>query len=243
MTLRRLTAGGLQQFHVFLDSLRAASPEAAEVPIALLTDPQASAPIPIDVELQARSFATRFELAEYLESTLTSAQLDDVGRDVGLWAWIALYYFDQLCPLESGGRRNPGERARWIPDVDNYRKYYRHLVAGPYRVYRAHRDDPSRVRAVLAGSLDKPGEIFEQLASHQSLITNRGAMALVTALYFSHKTGRPKRGAAGQRGGSARRLVDVFNQYDLTWDLYAMSVEDMFALLPREFDRFRDGMS
>jgi hypothetical protein len=237
MKVRRLTLAGLQRLNSFLDSLTTAVPDS--VPTSILTDSETSEPLEGDVEIECREFETRFEFSQYLDSRLTDTALSDISRDIGLWAWLALHYVEQLCPTDATGRRRPGERARWVADVNNFRKYYRHLVAGPYRVYRAHRDDPSRVRAMLAGPVDQPGEIFEQLASHQELVTNKGAMAVVTALYLNPKTGRTKRGAAGRGRGSARRLVDVFNQYELTWDLYAMSTPEMLDLLPREFDRFK----
>jgi hypothetical protein len=43
------------------------------------------------------------------------------------------------------------------------------------------------------------------------------------------------------RGGAgcARRLADVLKQFDVTWDLYAMTTDGLLGLLPGEFDRFR----
>ena len=122
--------------------------------------------------------------------------------------------------------------------MEDYRKYYRHLVAGPYLIYRAHRDNPSRVLAVLAGPVNQPGDIAEQLASRQEIVTNKAAMALATTLYISPSTQRPKKGAAGRGPGSARRFADILNQFDLTWDLYAMQVEAMLKMMPPEFKRF-----
>lgn len=168
-------------------------------------------------------------------ATRTDARLRNLERDVELWAWLSLHYFEQLCPPDDEGRRKPGERARWIPAVDDYRKYYRHLVAGPYRIYRAHRDNPSRVMAVLAGPVDQPGDIAEQLASRHEIVTNKAAMALATALYIDPATGSPKKGAAGRGPGSARRLADILNQFDLTWDLYAMDAAAMQTMMPKEF--------
>ena len=34
-------------------------------------------------------------------------------------------------------------------DIDNYRKYYRHLLLGPLSLFRAHRDDRIAARATL----------------------------------------------------------------------------------------------
>lgn len=245
MILRRLKPSGLAQLGEFLDSLN--TPDAREQPSSLLSAPESSATLGTDINVEARRFGTRFELAEYLDSKLTElggspgSGSADIWQDAGLWAWLALYYFDQLCPPDATGRRVPGERARWIPAVDDYRKYYRHLVAGPCRIYRAHRDNPLRAYAALAGPPDRPGEIAEQLASRQDIVTNKAAMELATVMYIDRKTRRPKRGAAGSGPGSARRLADVLNQYDLTWDLYALETRMLLGLMPAEFDRFRPG--
>lgn len=51
------------------------------------------------------------------------------------------------------------------------------------------------------------------------------------------KSKHPKKGAAGRGPGSVRRLADILNQFDLTWDLYMMRTADMLKLMPREFTR------
>lgn len=236
MKVRRLGAKGIERFSAFLDSLNSATPHS--VPTWLLDNDETSSPLEVDIDVQAQPFPNRFELAKYLDSKLTDVGLKNLERDIALWAWLTLFYFDQLCPLHEDGSRKAGERARYIPAVEDYRKYYRHLVAGPYSIYRAHRDEPERVLAVLAGPVDQPGDIAEQLASRQEIVTNKAAMALATSLYIDATTKRAKRGAAGRGPGSARRFVDVLNQFDLTWDLYAMQMQAMRQMLPSEFKRF-----
>lgn len=64
-------------------------------------------------------------------------------------------------------------------------------------------------------------------------------MRVATDLYVDPSTGKAKSGAGGKGPGSARRLADMVNQLDLTWDLYAMFPKGLLTLLPKEFDRFR----
>jgi hypothetical protein len=237
MKIRRLTAKGIEQFSAFIDSLNTPMPEG--VPIWLLDNEETSSTLEVDIDVNATAFTSRFDLAKYLDSKLTDSGLKSLERDIALWAWLTLFYFDQLCPVGKDGSRRSRERARYIPAVEDYRKYYRHLVAGPYSIYRTHRDDPSRVLAVLAGPVDKPGDIAEQLASRQEIVTNKAAMALATNLYIDPATQKPKKGAAGRGPGSARRYADVLNQFDLTWDLYAMDTSGLLIMLPNEFAKFR----
>ena len=190
------------------------------------------------IRLHRRPFATRFELAESLVERLESGQAED-HADAGLWAWLALYFFDQLCPAQGKGGRRVGARVRWIPAVGNFRRYYRHLVAGPVGVFRAHRGNPEAARVLLCTPPHQPGEVVEQLTSRQELVRNPAVVGAATLLYFDSETGGVKRGAAGRGPGSARRLADVLNQLDVTWDLHAMTAEGVLAMLPSEFDRFR----
>jgi len=186
-----------------------------------------------------RKFANRYAAAEYLYELLENTGIPEVDRNESLWAWLTLFYFDQLCPEGADGRRSLKQRARLMPAFSDWNKYYRHLLAGPWRVYRSHRDDPKRVFALLANPVYKPGDIYEQLASRQELVTNRAVVQTATSLYIDATTNRRKSGAAGQGGGSARRLAAVLNQFTLTWDLYWMTAEALIKMLPSEFDRFR----
>lgn len=236
MKVRRLNAQGLASLGEFLDSLTTDSP--LPYPLELLSNPSATESVEPEVEVEEVSFDSRLEAAEYLHTRLGDVGFADIERDAGLWSWLALFYFNELCPAGPDGGRQPGERARWIPAVGNFRKYYRHLLAGPFRIYKAHRDCPARAFALLRSPLHSPGEIVEQMASHQELVTNRGIVQAATSLYIDCTTQQPKRGAAGRGPGSARRLAEVFNQFDVTWDLYAMSATSIIEMLPSEFQKF-----
>lgn len=236
MRLRRFSEAGLRAFADYLDTLRT-EPRAA-VPTHLLEDDECSLPVP-GGEVQQRLFQSRLAFAQYADEILSKVSGCDVERDQGLWAWLSLFYFDQVCPHDGNGHRKVRERARYIPAVSDFRKYYRHLLAGPYRVYRAHRHAPENALVLLCGPLHKPGEIVEQLLARQEIVTNPNAVGLATKIYYDPSTGTFKRGAASKDRGSARRLADVLNQFDVTWDLYWMDPVRLAAKLPPEFDRFR----
>ena len=236
MRLHRLTDSGMQRMGEFIDSLTSGAP--LPFPNDLIPAGEMTQLVESEAEISRQSFATRMEAAEYLEGILSDAGIPDVDRDKGLWSWLSLYYFDLLRPPERRGRRKPHDRARWIPAISDYRKYYRHLLAGPYRIYHAHRDNPARALALLCGPLNKHSEIAEQLASYQEIVTNRAIVEIATRLYVDPDTQKPKLGAGGKGPGSPRRLARVMGQFDLTWDLYAMCAEDLIDMLPPEFNRF-----
>lgn len=237
MNARRLTDAGIERMGAFLDSLTTDDPDGW--PPFGLADPELTHLVEPEVEVENRIFVTRWDAGAYLYSVLDNAGLDDVATDAGLWSWLALFFFDSLCPRGPRGRRKPGARARWIPEVANHKRYYRHLLAGPYMIYRAHADEPKRALALLCGPIDRPGDIVEQLAARQELVTNPGLIGAATLLYVDRDTRKPKRGAGGKGPGSPRRLADIYQQFDLTWDLYSLEPEELIGMLPPEFDRFR----
>lgn len=238
MNLRRLNDKGLASFSEFLDSLTGETP--LQYPEELLCDPDKTEEISPAVVIDKSEFITRFEAAEYLFSLFSQSDLTNIEYDRGLWAWLSLFYFEILCPKDSKGCRKPGEKARWIPNTSASWRYYRHLLAGPYRIYVAHIDRPERVKLVLCGPLHKPGDIVEQLASRQEIITNRDIMEAANSLYFNADTEKPKTGAANRkRSGNIRRFIDILNQFDVTWDLYSLNKADVIEMLPDEFSQFR----
>jgi hypothetical protein len=235
--IKRLNSKGVEEFNDFLDSLTGDNP--LPFPSRILEDPETTENLPTEIEISIRSFTNRLEAAKYLYALFTDSGLPDLERDKGLWAWLSLFFFDELCATDKSGGKKPGDRARWIPATSDFRKYYRHLLAGPYRIFKAHRDHPERALALLSGTLDTPGEIAEQLAARHELVTNKAVVELATKLFIDEATGKPRRGAASKGPGSARRLVDVLQQFDVTWNLYAMTTSALLSMMPGEFDKFR----
>jgi hypothetical protein len=216
MNIRRLNDEGVSAFGRFLDQV--ANDSSVEPPKTLLESADTSEQLPVDIDVESRTFKNRFEAAEYLYKLLAPHPLPGLERDVGLWAWLSLYFADQLFTMRKG-KRIPGARARWILEPANWTRYYRHLLAGPYRIYSAHADNPACARIVLATPINSPGEAVEQIASRQDLITNPTFLTMATRLYYDENEGKLKAGTGSKIRGGARRLTDILNQFDLTWDV------------------------
>lgn len=237
---------GIEAFQDLLDRIDAGeSCDARD----LLEDSHLTEKVGESPSVEVRSFENRRRAAEYLYELLEAADPSGAGQlttDKGLWAWLSAAWMDVLAPADRAGRRALKDRPRWVPVIDDFKKYYRHLLAGPYWIYKAHREDPDAAMCVLATPVNKPGELVEQLASRRELITNVRLMKAATRLYIvpggpdggDLADGRVKRGAAGKGGGSVRRFVDVLQQFDLTWDFYAMDPDEILGMLPEEFAPF-----
>ena len=246
MKLRRFNPAGLDRFSDYVAALRA--DKTLPAPFDLLEDDALTEVVAPATDCPDASFANRLAAAEYLDRVLTPSGLADAFADVGLWAWLALRFFDQLCPIGKDGSRSPGEDARWIPQVDGSRRYYRHLLLGPSVIYQAHRDEPERVVGLLADPVSiGTSEVFRLFIENPSLIRSRSAVAAATALYYDPVKKKNRRGIgakdAGAGGkakpGTVRRLIAVLQQFDCTYDLYALSPAVLLDMLPSEFDRYQ----
>lgn len=192
----------------------------------------------LECEMEIRPVNTRLELAEILYSSFEKAQLEPSSySDQGLWSWLAARWMNVLF-LNSGRSVRIGEQARWILDKQKSR-YYRHLLAGPYFIYRHHFPSPEKALSILCGSPIVPGELVGQVAATSDIAFSVGA-EIATLLYVDPKTGRAKKGSGGIGPGSPRRLTAAYlNQIDLTIDYRGMTASQILDLLPSEFDRFK----
>ena len=238
MKLRKFSSKGVALLEEYLSSLET-DPD-NPIPYELLENPKYTELFGVPTDIARKHFGTKLAASEYLDRVLTMTKVSEVSRDVGLWSWLTLLYFDELCPADTKGQRVPKERARYVPQPSNYQRYYRHLLLGPYLTYRANRDKPTRAMAFLCRELHILDDIVGQLSARSERVKNPGIVELATRLYFDPAKSTTRKGAGGKGPGSPRRLADVLDQFDLTWDLYAMSADEFLKVLPSEFDRFRN---
>ena len=233
MELRRFSPQGMAAFTIFLDSLSSDSPQ--PWPETALVSDKFSEPVGCEVTVDQRPFASRFDLADYLHSRFEEASWTPDLSDTCLWAWLGCFFFKEICPADSGGALKPGAIARWIPQSSDWRRYYRHLIVGPYSIYRAHRDNPTRAMAVLCQRPGRPGDLVEQLASRQQVVTNPQIMQIATHCFVDPLTNRQRKSANSKGPSGPRRLIDVLDQLDVTWDLTGTPVTVLRERLPKEF--------
>ncbi len=238
--VRKLNEKGIALFRDFIAAARRG--QKASPPHQLLYDPATSAPTEGEARVEPMKFVSRLQAAEYLTAVLDGLGREEVDHSPGLWNWLSLFYFEELCP-EVGGTRKVGKEYRYVltpvSDPEHFRHYYRHLLAGAYTIHNLHASrDVGRI--LLCGAVEKFDDFNEQLASRQEFVTNSGLMGAVDVLYFDETKSKPKRGAASnkRKPGTLRRFVDVIQQLDLTYDLYSMTAKELVDILPGEFTRW-----
>jgi hypothetical protein len=237
-TLRTLNQDGIATFAKYLQALRDGGNDAP--PFYLLTDPAFSDDF-ADVQLERESFPDSYAMGDYLRTALTPLDRRQIPYNHALWTWLALYFFDQICPAVNG-KRNVLEDAIYIlSEKFNHQRYYRHLVRTPWLAVTDHGENAKIILKTKAGG--KRSDIFEQLVSRQGIFGNKTVIEGAYELYYDVATQAPKRGASGKGAGSSRRLVAFVQQIDLTYDLRACSPDEFLSLLPTEFDRYKGNTS
>ena len=230
--VRVLNTEGLSKFTEYLVALRL--DHSRTPPYDLLTDGRFSDPFDPEVWVEPRSFSSAYEIGMYMINVFASCEDRLISRNHGLWSWLALFYFDQLCKPDTSGNRTPLENAVYVlEDRFSFRRYYRHAIRTPWMAVREH-GEHAKVLLLTSGRGTRT-DINEQLGAYQHLFANKTIITSAYAMYFDKDQQKPRRGAGGKSGGSARRLASVARQLELTYDLQECSPAKFLTLLPREF--------
>lgn len=234
--VRVLTDRGMELFRNYI--LEVKEDPQKPPPIDRLSQKPWSSEFLAHVEVGSLPVTTRMQLGKYLVELFEACGVDrkDILNNPRVWSWLALLWFDNLCLVESDGSRKVRETSRYVCS-SHYTDYYRHLVAASWDIYYLHRE---KSRLFLWTSLYIHNDFIEQLASRQNIITNKALIEVFDRLYWDLKSDRPKSGAQSRdRLGNFRRLQSFIQQVELTYDLHAMSVEEIIALLPSEYDPWK----
>lgn len=236
--IRKLTDDGIETFRQYLDHLRSGASD--DPPRHLLTDPKASRAVHGAGSVSQRTFQSRLDATLYLDNALEGIDADEAESGTGLWTWLALFYFDEVCPLDAAGHRSPGSDYRHIL-VPDYRRGHRHLLAGAYLVYSVFGLGEDLAALLLCSRPSAENQFCKELAGRQNFITNRGILSAANQLYFNPLTGQPKRGSQVKKGvpGTLQRFIRVIQQLDVNYDLYSMTGIEIVGLLPPEFDPWK----
>lgn len=237
MQLRALNELGIEQFRDYIGRIRAGSVEAP--PLELLANRTSSNAIAAAygaIDVQPVQFASKQEMVNYLAELLKPVPRQVWRHDTGLWAWLALLFFEQLAPAGAGGKRKLLADDLYIPSA-HFRRRYRNLLLGPFLVFSLQQQ---KARLLLAKPVHVWSDVEEQLLGVQDIIQIPGALEAADLLYFDAVNGEPKRGITNRKkGGTIRRLREILLQFDLTFDIFLLTGPELIALLPPEFDRFK----
>lgn len=230
---RRLNAAGIERFAAFLAGLRKDRTLAPDR--SLLVDESTSEFMAGGVELERPGFTTKKQAAEYLHPRLKKLSHPNLFRDEGLWTWLALYYFDDVCPPDASGKRNPVANPHYILDGANYSRRYRHLLATPVMIQDAL---PDHNRIYLNAPLPVHGDLIEQTMGRLYLVRIPAVREAIDRLYYDTAKETVKRGALtrNRRGNLRERLVARIQQLSMNYDVSSMSGSQLIDVLGLEFE-------
>lgn len=234
MYIRTLTQQGLDEFSNYIQEIRQGIIKSS--PVDVLSKEPYSIEFNPSIKIENCRFATRMEMGKHLSGVLTGIERNRLLKEFGMWSWLVLFWFDQLCPPDANGIRKVRESARYICSMD-YTDWYRHLVAAPWDIFSLHGEFS---RLFLTDEIHKHNDFVEQLGARQNIISSKSIIEAADKLYWGTHKNTPKRNATNRKiAGNLRRFIMMTEQFGLTYDLYKMSADDILSLLPHEFDRWR----
>ncbi len=230
--VRRLNSQGLEYFRKYLNALKEETEKPP--PFNILYDQKYSEELQGQAKVEKTKFQNRVHVIKYLSEAMGNMDTSITKKNMGLWSWLSLFYFDQVCPESLDGDRKPGMEYRHIPDV-SFRCRHRHLLAGPFQTYKTYGE---KAQLLLYGDVHMENQVHHELAGRQNFITSPKLIEVANALYFDKDQSKPKPGILSKtKGGSLLRFIDVIQQLELNFDLYSTGAGEIISLLPDEFDR------
>ncbi len=235
MLIRIFNEKGISEFEQQIVEIRHQKRDSLD--LQLLTDSDLTTNFEKEIDIEIKSFYTKKEISTYLSEKIDLINNKHLYYNTYLWSWLSVAYFDLVCPKIGNKARKVNETAKYIlRDPKNWRRYYRHLLACPARLYCELGDLSD---AFLSSPIHIWGDFHEQLTAYQSIATNRPLIETASKLYWDINTQKLKKGSGSKGAGTPRRFSDLVGQLELTFDLNAMEVNDLYCLLPQsEFNRW-----
>ncbi|MBM1817964.1 hypothetical protein [Pseudosulfitobacter pseudonitzschiae] len=194
---------------------------------------------PID---DSKVFDSRYDFGHYLHQTLPSELFKVQYSNVGLWAWISAVYLPQLLKRSSRGNSHDlWSTYRYIPLAYSKFRYYRHLAFISFWLHRQLGETAARL--FLSRPMYEHSDAIEQLyTSDKDFLTTPALLEVSVEMYLDAESGTMKKKALGKETpGSARRLATkVAKQLQMNFDMHSMTKEQVYTLLPAEFDAWRN---
>lgn len=234
--VRKLNKKGIEVFQIYINELNKGKKESPLSPI--LYDEIYSSPIDPVIEIENIGFSTRLDAARYFSKIFSVLNPQQISIDVGLWSWLSLFYFDQVCPVDKVGMRYPGREYRHILEP-GYRFGHRHLLGGAYLVYVIFELGEEFSRLLLTTPINRENVFHHEITSRMNFISNKSILEAVSILYLDTKSNFPKKGSMNWKSpGNLRRFIDVLQQFEMTYDLFSLTGKQIIKLLPPEFEKW-----
>ena len=214
------------------------------LPLNLLNSPEHSTSTDFIFSTVLPEFDNRYDFGKHLVTLFQDIPHLEIENDISFWSSLALVWFDSISSRNESGNRNIQEMARYILKLNWHD--YRHLVRTPWILVRLH---GVHAKFLLSSSkkdgnpLSITSDTLEKIGSRQSLLRNHTVMKVLSNLYFDHELEQLKPRVTGKGPGTPIRTGVIVRQLALTYDLERMPEKDIYDILPREFDHWKEGVA
>ncbi len=233
MIVREFTTAGSEAFRAWLGQCRHNG--ALPLPRELLEDEALAQLVHPNVVVEPRRFATKGDAAQYLQERLEPLEASYLRLSAGLWTWLTLFYFDEVCPLREGVRRVRVDHA-YVFESRSSRKFYRHLLFSTW--YASVLAGP-HARLYLWAPLPSSDEITNRVMSRLFLTRIPCIFEVLDRLYWDANRGRARAGILEPRevrpGDLRHRFPTRIRQLEKTYDLQSVTADQLLELLGPEF--------
>lgn len=233
MIVREFTEAGIRAVKQFLSECR--SNPALAVPRELLEDAALTREVIPTLTVEPRRFSSRREAADYFASLLAPLPDHFVATNAGLWTWLSLFFFDEVCPAKAG-KRTVRNDYHYIFEPKNQRHFYRHLL---FIAWRVRNLAPTHNRLFLDRPLSVLDKVTSEVMKRLFITRVKCVFEVLDRLYWDESTGEVRSGIVGQTvrpGDLVHRFPIRIRQLEKTYDLVTLPADQLIDLLGAEFD-------
>jgi hypothetical protein len=233
MIVREFTEAGVRTVKQFLSECR--SNPALAVPREMLEDAALTREVTPTLTVEPRRFGSRREAADYFANLLAPLPDHFVAGNAGLWTWLTLFFFDEVCPARAG-KRTVRNDYHYIFEPKNQRHFYRHLLFVAWRIRNLA---PTHNRLFLDRSLAVLDGVTTEVMKRLFLTRVKCVFEVLDRLYWDEAQGDARMGIVGQAirpGDLTHRFPIRMRQLEKTYDLVTLPADQLIDLLGSEFD-------
>lgn len=163
---------------------------------------------------------------------------EELRTDAGLWTWLSLFYFDQVCP-EIDGSKAVRNDYTYIFMPDQSRCFYRHLL---FVAWYAKHVSPVHNRLFLDTSLHQLDKFTQDILKRLYMTRIDCIFEVLDRLYWDRDSNRPRKGVNNPRkvvaGDLMHRFPTRIRQLEKTYDLLSLSADQLINLMGDEFAQY-----